>query len=161
MGKEFYKLDEYSGKLPNPMLFPIRGADILAIEGYPDAFSDGFMADLSVREEDKERLRKLVVRTSLKPMFEGQLEVAARKTAILLSEPQYIYDEWVFITYVLTAPDIRPIGIQVRYYRYFRNRYPGCRFYTGKSVEGIKSVRLEDKIVGLWMPVMIPPMEGV
>jgi hypothetical protein len=157
MRKEFYKLDEYSGKLPNPRLFPAHEADIVAIEGYPDAFSDGFMADLSVKEEDKERLKKLVTRTSPKPIFDGQLDIATRKATILLSEPQYIYDGWVFITYVLTASNIESVGIQVRYYQYFRNRYPSCGFFTSDDWMGIKSIRLEDKIVGLWMPVMLPP----
>lgn len=157
----FYNIDDYSGKLPNQRNFPIQGATVMAVEGYPNGFTDKFIMDLSVSEKDKLRLDQLAREKVTKPQVDGLLEKANGAT-ILLSEPQYIYDG-VGLSYVLFTPDVlegyKPVGIQVKYYRYFRNHYPKCEFYTGKDRMTMKVVRVGKKLVGLWMPVMLPPLE--
>lgn len=153
--RNFYKVNEYSEKLPNPKSFPIRGADVMAIKDCPNSFADGFIVDLSVSDKDKERLEGKVTRWIGKSTIDQLIAGAARAT-ILLSEPEYIY-VYMSISYILLAPNIKPVGIQVKYYNYFRNHYKGCQFYTNGQSMSIKSVKLGNKIVGLWMPVVLPP----
>lgn len=156
--KQLYKLDEYTGKLPNPRIFPIQGAGIVAITDYPNTFGDGFMMDLSVDEDERQRLEKLAVRTVTKQTCDDLVKQVKGAT-ILLSEPRYIWEGFGYIAYVLFTPDDKPFGIQVKYYRYFRNRYLDCKFYTSKTFIAPKPVKVGDKIVGLWMPVGLPPIK--
>jgi len=153
--KRFCKVGEYSKKLPNPRVFPIQGADIVAVKGCPNTFSDGFILDLSVSEKVRQKLEKLVTRTTDKSLYDTLIGTIP-KTTILLSEPVYVYDAGYTISYVLFTPNKTPVAIQVKYYRYFRNRYKGCQFYTSDVWTEPKSVKVEDKAVGLWMPTMTP-----
>ncbi|MBU0778191.1 hypothetical protein KKF82_08025 [Patescibacteria group bacterium] len=158
--KQFCKLDEYSGELPNPMSFPVQGEGIVAIDGHPNTFTDGFMMDFSVTEDDRQKLEKLVTRTASEQAYNSLLE-DAKQAVIQLSKPQYIYIGGVFIAYVLSIPYAAHIGIQVKYYRYFINRYPGCNFYTSKEQWeqwNVKQVKVMNKTVGLLMPLGIPPV---
>lgn len=155
--KQFYKLDEFKGHLPNPRKFPMRGADITTFGDYPDALCDNFIVDLEVDKDDKFRLEGKPVRQVAKHILDSII-TDAKKMTILLSEPQYIYDS-INRAYVLFSPDSMKIGIQVKYYRYFRNRYPDCKFYTNNNVMAMKAIKVGRKLVGLVMPVMLPKME--
>lgn len=156
--KQFYKLDEYQGKLPNPRLFPIKGALVTAVEDCPNIFTDSFMMDIEVSKEERQRLEKRIERRVSKQSCNGILK-QGKRTTILLSEPQYIFAGQQYTAYVLFAPGIKPVGIQVKYYRYFRHRYPNCNFYTDGEIWSVKSVKVKDKLVGLWTPVILPPVE--
>lgn len=144
------KVDEYFNKLPNPKSFPIRGADIIAIQDKPYAFGDGFILDLSVREEDKERLAVAAVRALSFSSLSGIISDAER-SVVLLSEPEFIYN-FNYPAYIVFTPDGEPIAIQVKYYKYFRNRYPECQFYS-KGGQGIVAVKTGNELVGASMPM--------
>lgn len=152
--KHLYKVGEYSEKLPNPKSFPTQGAIIVGIKDCPNTFSDGFMMDLLVPDSDRERLKGRAVRWMDKGYLNTVLE-GATKATILLSEPEYIYAT-NYVSYILSAPNIKPVGIQVKYYKYFRNRYPDCKFCADGEPFTIVLVKVEDKIVGLCMPIMLP-----
>ena len=155
--KKFYKLDEFDGQLPNPKIFPTQGSDIVAINGYPNMFTDNFMMDLEVDDDERQRLGKKIQRTVSKTSIDQMIE-EVKNFKILLSEPQYIYDG-SHLAYVLFTPDGGITGIQVKYYHYFRNRYPDCNFYTKDNQLQVKTVKVGDKLVGLWMPIALPIME--
>lgn len=149
-----YEISGYTGKLPNPKSFPMQGAFIIAFDSYPDAFSDGFFLDLSVSNKCKQRLQNSIFRL-VSRIYLDSLLGSSKLARILLQEPKYIHDGQ-YLTYVLQTPYIKPIGIQVKYYHYFRNRYPNCQFFTDGERATLKSVRVEDTLVGLFMPVTLP-----
>lgn len=151
--KNLYKLEEYSGRLPNPEHFPVRGADILALKGKPYVFCDGFILDLSVRESDKEELDKRVTRTLDVSGINSQLEEAL-ESLLLLSEPEFIYDT-TYPAYIVFTPCGNPVGIQIKYYKYFRNRYPKCDFYIKGEGCKLVTIRLGDKIKGMCMAMFL------
>ena len=149
--ENLYELDDYPGELPNPKRFPLRGATIIAIKGKPYAFCDGFMLDLLVREADRKVLEEKVLRTV---DISNQLE-DGRGSKLLLSEPEFIYDS-SYPTYIMFAPEGNPIGIQVKYYRYFRNRYKECKFYKrDKNPLSIVTIKVGEEVVGLCMPIFL------
>ena len=145
--KNLYKLEEYSGRLPNPKRFPIQGGNVIAVKDRPTAFCDGFMLDLSVKERDKEMLEAGVIRT-VDTMDDHITD--AMVSELLLSEPEFIY-EFYYPAYVLFVPTGNPILVQVKYYRYFRNRYRNCNFYIRE--EGSKSiaVKVDGRLLGVFM----------
>ncbi|GAI14776.1 unnamed protein product [marine sediment metagenome] len=149
--ENLYKVDEYSGKLPNPKSFPIQGATIYAFQDRPYTFSDGFILDLSVREGDKERLMAKAIKASPFSNLSGVI-TDAEKSPMLLSEPEFIYDS-NYPAYIVFTPNGEPIAIQVKYYRYFRNRYPGCQFYSKGDKIGIIAIKVDNKVVGTSMPM--------
>lgn len=148
--KHLCKVEEYSEKLPNPKSFPILGATIYAFQDKPYAFADGFIFDLCVREGDKEGLAVKAVRTLLFSNLSGII-ADVEKSTMLLSEPEFIYD-FNFPAYIVFTPSGEPLAIQVKYYRYFRNRYPKCQFYS-KGGQGIIAVKVDDELVGASMPM--------
>lgn len=148
--ENLYKVEEYSGKLPNPKSFPVSGATISAIKGRPCAFSDGFMLDLSVRDRDKRMLVGRVVRT----VDTSSIIEEAEGLGLLLSEPEFIYDT-TYLTYIVFTPKGNPIGIQVKYYKYFRNRYPECKFYIKDEGIGIITIKVLKEVVGKCMPIFL------
>jgi len=148
--ENLYKVEEYSDKLPNPKSFPIQGATIYAFQDRPYVFADGFILDLSVREGDKERLAVKAVKASPFSNLSGIIADAER-LVMLLSEPEFIYD-FYYSAYIVFTPDNEPIAIQVKNYRYFRNRYPKCQFYS-KGGQGIIAIKVDNELVGASMPV--------
>lgn len=151
--ENLYRLNEYSGKLPNPKSFPIAGGIFCGIQDRPYTFSDGFILEMTVSEKDKKKLGKKVVRVI--PVSNlGAIIGDTENSKILLSEPEYIYD-FSFPAYILFTPSNKPVGIQVKYYRYFRNRYPKCQFYSKGDSFGIIGVKLDGKLVGACMPIVL------
>lgn len=150
--KNLYKVEEYSDKLPNPKSFPIQGATIYAFQDKPYVFADGFILDLSVRERDRERLAAKAVKASPFSNLSGIIS-DAEKSAMLLSEPEFISNIY-YPAYIIFTPDNEPITIQVKYYRYFRNRYPKCQFYS-KGGQGIIAIKVDDELVGTSMPILL------
>lgn len=149
--ENLYKVKEYSEKLPNPKSFPIQGAIIYAILHKPYAFANGIILDLCVRERDKLMLENRVTVTL--PNLDGIISDAERST-ILLSEPEFIYDI-AYTVYIVFTPDGEPVAIQVKYYRYFRNRYPKCQFYSKGDKQGIIAIKEGNKLLGACMPMFL------
>lgn len=147
--ENLYKVNDYPGKLPNPMHFPIQGATIYAIKDKPYAFADGFMLDLSVKETDREMLRGKAIRTTDISHLGGLLN-DGKRSELLLSEPEFIYDT-TYLAYVLFTPSGNPIIVQVKYHKYFRNRYPECKFYIRDEYSNLIAVKLNKEVVGLCM----------
>lgn len=149
--ENLYRLNEYPGKLPNPKHFPISGATIIAVKYKPYTFADGFMLDLSVRERDKVMLEGRAERVvdSLTVLVEG-----GKRSELLLSEPEFIYDT-TYVTYILFTPSGNPIAIQVKYYKYFKNRYPECKFYKNNEASMLITIKVDKEVVGLCMPLLL------
>lgn len=151
--KNLYKVDEYSGRLPNPKCFPIQGGIIIAVKDMPNTFSDGFMMDLLVSEKDRGKLKdKMFWEASfngISSIIEG-----LKESKVLLSEPEYIYVT-SYITYIVFLPDGEPIAIQVKYYKYFRNRYPKCRFYSRGDRLNAIAIKVNNEVVGGCMPIFL------
>lgn len=152
--EHLFKVGEYSEKLPSPRLFPMQGATIMAFKDCPGIFGDGFILDLFVPDSDRERLVEKTIRWVDRAVVTGILKGVIKAT-VLLSKPEYIYVD-THLSYILLAPNIKPIGIQVKYYEYFRNRYPDCKFYTDGEPLTVLSIKAEDKVVGLCMPIVLP-----
>lgn len=153
--ENLYKLNEYSGNLPNPKHFPIRDGFVVAIKDKPNAFCDGFMLDLLVRRTDRKILEKKISRTVDAPSINVQFEEALISN-LLLSEPEFIYD-FSYPSYVLFTPEGNPTLIQVKYYKYFRNRYSKCSFYKRDEDSMIIAVKLGEEVIGLCMPMFFEP----
>lgn len=155
--ENLYRVDEYSGILPNPMSFPLKDSTIIAIIDKPTAFSDGFMLDLFIRESDVDPIKQKVIRTIGTGYLSNLLE-EGRVSNVLLSEPEFIYDV-LYLTYILFTHDNHPIGIQVKYYNYFRNRYKTCKFYIRDSIKDNIMipimVKLDDELVGVCMRIAL------
>ena len=151
--ENLYRLNEYTGKLPNPKRFPIQGGVISAVKDMPDTFSDGFMMEVLVSGKDKERLKSNMVQevafNGINNIIEG-----LEKSEVILSEAEYIYDT-TRITYIIFTPDGEPAAIQVKYYKYFRNRYPKCQFYSKGNILEIIAVKVDNKVVGGCMPIYL------
>lgn len=147
--ENLYKLNEYSGKLPNPKSFPIQGSNIISIRDMPNTFTDGYMVDLSVKESDKLILDEKATKEKGKSSI-SDLLVEANKSELLLSEPEFIYDFFA-PAYVLFTPDGRPAIIQVKYYKYLRNRYKDCKFYLRHEAGCLISIKVNKEVVGLCM----------
>lgn len=150
--ESLYEVAEYSGKLPNPKLFPVEGI-VLAVKDKLYMFSDVFMFDLFVREADRKRLENKVFRTTTGESIDSIIE-DAEKSEILLSEPEYIY-AITYLTYIVFTPDGGPVAMQVKYYKYFRNRYKRCQFYNKGFGTGLIAVKVDNKLVGVCMPVFL------
>lgn len=150
----YYELDACPYKLPNPRQFPVQGANISAWDDYPYSFTDSFMADLYVNEKEKDRLDKKVTRHLPKNSLDSLIE-QVKENEMLLSEPKKLYEQGYYISYVLEISEHLVAGMQVKYFRYFRNRYPKCSFLSCDDISSVKSVVSDDKIVGLWMPTII------
>ncbi len=146
-----YRLDEYKEQLPNPKGFPIKGALITKIKGMPLAFTDTFMLDLSVGEDDVKILKEKAMREVPGETIRSILEEAGNTP---LSEPEYIHDD-KYISYIVFTPGDIPIVIQIKYYKYFRNRYNNCKFYCGNDRMDSIAVRRDNKIIGIIMPVFV------
>lgn len=144
--ENLYKVDEYSGKLPNPKHFPVRDASIIAIKDRPNAFADGFMVDLFVREADKEMLKERANRTVDVSSQLGDAKVSN----LLLSGPEFIYDT-TYPTYIVFTPGGNPVPIQVKYYKYFTNRYLECSFYIREEGSLIITAKVNKEVIGLCM----------
>lgn len=151
--KNLYKVKEYSEGLPNPKSFPVQGAIIYAIKDKPYTFADGLILDLCVRERDKLMLEGRVVTTLPFSNLDGIISDAER-SVILLSEPEFIYDI-TYTVYIIFTPDNEPVAIQVKYYGYFRNRYPKCQFYSKGGERGIIAIKEGNKLLGACMPVFL------
>lgn len=147
--ENLYKVNEYSGKLPNPKSFPIQGAIIVAVKDRPYTFADGFMVDLSVREADKEMLVGKAIRT-IKASDLADLIEEAKRSEILLSEPEFISDI-TYPAYVVFTPESNPVIIQVKYYKYFQDRYPDCKFYKRNEGSILIAIKVNEEVVGLCM----------
>ena len=147
--ENLYRLNEYSGKLPNPKHFPISGAIICAIKDRPYTFADGFMADFSVRERDKDRLKEKAIRTIDALSLDGPMG-EAKESKLLLSEPEFIEDT-TYPAYVVFTPKGNPVIIQVKFYRYFKNRYLECKFYKKDEYSTLIAVKVNEEVVGLCM----------
>lgn len=153
--ENLYKLTEYSDKLPNPVLFPME-LNVIAVKGHPRTFSNGFILEVLVRYSDVERLEKGVERTIDEIYFQQLLEDSDSRL-LLLSEPEFIYDI-TYPTYIVFTPEGNPVGIQVKYYNYFRNNYPECNFYgkdEGSSHHSLLAIRVLKEVVGLCMPISL------
>ncbi|GAH96398.1 unnamed protein product, partial [marine sediment metagenome] len=98
-----HRVKEYSEKLPNPKSFPVHGATIYAFQDKPYTFGDGFILDLSVREKDKEKLGGRIDRMSPFSNLSGIIS-SAEESAMLLSEPEFIYD-FAIPAYIVFAPN--------------------------------------------------------
>ncbi|GAJ05294.1 unnamed protein product [marine sediment metagenome] len=151
--ENLYRLDDYLGKVPNPRHFPIRGGIITAVKDMPDTFSDGFLLEVLVSKKDREGLRSKAQRQT---SFIGVSNIIAglKESEVLLSEPEYIYDT-TFITYIIFTPDGVPVAMQVKYYKYFRNRYPKCQFYSRGDRGNIIAVKVNNEVVGGCMPMLL------
>lgn len=150
--ESLYRIKEYSGELPNPRHFPIRGANIIAIREKPYAFSDGFILDLSVREADKKVLEGKVSRTVDISYIDTFLKEALI-SELLLSEPEFIHDIYS-PAYIVFTPKDNPIAIQAKYYQYFRNRYPKCKFYVrDDEPTTMIAIKVGEEVVGFCMPM--------
>lgn len=161
--KHYYKLDEFKGNIPNPKEFPTKGSNILTAKDCPNIFGDGFMLDLAVDESERLRLKEKAIRVVPKVRIDHLIE-EVNSFKILLSEPQYIYNNtltaYVLYSYFQTMSNLNKlVGIQVKYYRYFRNRYPECKFYTRDIPISMIAIRDGDVLVGLCMPIVLPKME--
>lgn len=149
--ENLYRLEEYSGKLPNPKSFPVRGATITAVKDMPNTFSDNFILELSVREADKKMLEEKVHRTI---NYVSNLLEEAEVSKVLLSEPEFIYD-FSYPMYILFTPFSNITAMQIKYYKYFRNRYPKCKFYLRKEGSIIITIKVLEKVVGMCMPIFL------
>lgn len=151
--ENLYKLNEYSGKLPNPKKFPVLGASIIAIKDKPYMFGDGFMLDLSINSNDARRLKKSVYSWIEYSRISSFIDIA-EQMVVLLTNPEFIYMT-TYPTYILYGPNNYPLAIQVKYYRYFKNRYKDCQFYSrGDRIEPI-AIKVEGKLVGVCMPIVL------
>ena len=151
---EYYRIDDCPLKLPNPKLFPITtGSTVTLFENYLKAISDGFAVDFDVNERDLGRLDKYSTRW-LKPLHLNEFIDSCKNADLLLSEPQYILDTDDVVAYILFAGDT-PMAIQVKYYKYFRNRYPDCLFYSNIDRISVKAVMVGEKLIGMCMPIML------
>jgi len=158
----FWPAEEYPHKLPNPRLFPLaKGREACGVwefQGVPDVFTDGCIIDCKVREGDKKRLRQ---RAKMCPMeVYTSLVDKARQASDYLPEPTIIYDSGDgFVCYAFLLGE-RSVAMQVKYFNYFRNRYPGCKFYAGDPIDP-GSVKVGDDIVGVWSSALIPGQDDL
>lgn len=147
--ENLYKLNEFTGKLPNPKSFPMGGVTIIAVKDKPYIFADGFIVDLSVREKDKEKLGQKVVRAIDISSLNGYMR-DAKGSELLLSEPEFIYNT-VYPAYVVFTPNGNPIVVLVKYYKYFRNKYPECNLYIKDKDSKLIGIKVNEEVVGLCM----------
>lgn len=153
-----FRVEDYKGGLPNPRKFPTTYVAVYRIEDMPRTFSDGYILELNVDDKDVDRLNKRVLRVVPKGQVDGIIK-KVMAYSILLSEPVYIYLYLTsndFIAYILFTPDDWNVAIQVKYYRYFRNRYPKCQFYTSEDLFDEIGVWINKKLVGIVMPSYVP-----
>lgn len=147
--ENLYKLNEYSSELPNPKSFPIKGSSISSIKDMPYTFTDGFFIDLSVREQDRVKLKRASVKEFMKSSINDIL-IQAKQSDLLLSEPEFVY-ETNYIGYVVFTPEGNPRIVQVKYYNYFRNRYKNCKFYIRYEWDSLIAVKVNKEVVGICM----------
>ena len=140
-----YPLDHFEKKdLPNPRVFPVRrGETLTGIIGYPKAVSDCYAVCLNAKERDQGK----VGRRAAGPILESLL-TGAKKARTLLPEPSII---WVSTSqppgYILGDTTV-----QIKYFRYFRNRSPKCKFYSDGGRANPVVVRVGAETIGLIMP---------
>lgn len=158
--KNFCKISEYQGELPNPKLFPItKGGSIIGFRNCPNTFSDGFILDMSVTDENKKILDTKVTLWRDNSVINNVFEQAKNAT-VILPEPEEIYESYSRPVYVFRSPSIIALGIQARYFNYFRNRYPGCSFWGNDKLTTVNVVKVDDRIVGFWMSMVFPGVLG-
>lgn len=148
LGKIYYKYvktDEYEGSLPKPR--KLRGT--FSITGHPTMLTDGFALDMYATEEpDPHNTLKQESGSRIPAILEEA------KVGDTLSRPKYVADLLTNQIFILFASSGDPVGVQTKYYEYFRLRYKGCEF-RGKDSWTPIGVIHEGHIVGAIMPVIV------
>ena len=124
--------------------FPAK--QIMGIEGYPQAVTDGYALDLYAIDG---RPRQKNFPTGPFANIVNEVE----SCNVVLSEPKYTVDDYNEYFIVLNQKK-ESVGIQEKYYQYFTARYPGCVFIQDERLLPI-GVRHEGRLVGVVMPIMI------
>ncbi len=159
--KESYVADrvfDFDGDIPNPNTFPvdrdendmINYNDFGNIPEYPDLITNGFIADLSVLETDRRYVQKAQRKISNSESIKNLLDIADKKCVNLLPRPEFI--EGKDLTKYLWEIPSGILGLQCKYYNYFKNRYPECKFYYAESPNEMVAVKYNNAVVGFMMP---------
>lgn len=159
--KECYvaeRVFDFDGDIPDPKSFPldkdendeINYEDFASLPEYPNLITNGFIADLSVLECDRHYVLKAGRKITNSESIQNLLDIADKKCVNLLPRPEFI--EGKDLTKYLWEIPSGILGLQCKYYNYFKNRYPECKFYYAETPNDMIAVKYNSAIVGFLMP---------
>ena len=132
-------------RIPHPKKFPADS--YCRIEDYPDAITDHNILDIQADIPKGVEIQVLA--------FPLLGEVITKVSSKILSEPQYIGKVDIYDFFACLTEEGEFLFMQTRYYQYFKDRYPGCKFVCSGKCDPV-GVMQDDKVVGLFMPLIVP-----
>lgn len=152
------KIDKFKLPRKKTKVFDHRHDILRIIEGHEKSICDGFAVDLYFEGTRKNEKYEVIPKDRIEALKNVSLKAAP------LSDPKFIVTNTSnFDFYILENINLSKVGIQTKYYDYFKRKYPNNELTQSNEVldpimvfEYQKDETEPPRFVGVIMPVALP-----